>query len=76
VTVRERPEVQNGRLVRRFRTTGAATVWFVLPDGVTDLQVTGGTREGAYARLNGAAAQEFTVTYPIPASAGAPTPVR
>jgi plastocyanin len=66
VTVRERAEVDEGRLVRRFRLTGASTAWFVAPEGVADLVVTGGTRDGAYYRLSGTAAQEFTVTYPIP----------
>jgi plastocyanin len=74
VTVRERADVRDGRLVRRFRTTGATTVWFAVPNGAADLQVTGGVREGAYVRLSGAAAREFTVTYPMPASPGAPAP--
>lgn len=65
VTVRERVEVVDGRLVRRFRLTGTTTAWFVLPDGVADIQVTGGTREGTFVRLSGPAAQEFTVTHTI-----------
>jgi plastocyanin len=66
VTVRERVEVADGKLVRRFRLTGTATTWFALPDGVADLDVAGGTREGAFVRLSGTAAQEFTVTHTIP----------
>jgi hypothetical protein len=65
VTVRERAEVKDGKLVRRFRITGATTAWFAIPDGVTGLEVTGGTREGSFYKFTGAAAQEFTVAYAI-----------
>lgn len=67
VTVRERAEVRNGRLVRRFRTSGEATVWFAIPaaGGVT---ATGGTREGSYFKFSGASAREFTIIMPLPAA--------
>ena len=69
VTVRERAEAINGRFVRRFRLTGATTAWFAVPEGETGLEVTGGTREGAFYKITGA---EFTVTYAIPETPGAP----
>ena len=64
---RERAEVRNGRLVRRFRTSGEATVWFAIPaaGGVT---ATGGTREGSYFKFSGASAREFTSIMPLPAA--------
>jgi hypothetical protein len=68
VTVRERAEVKDGRLIRRFRVAGAATVWFAVPDGAAGVAVTGGTRSGGYYRLSGPAAQEFIVTHAIPAA--------
>jgi azurin len=68
VTVRERIEVKDGKLARRFRLTGPATVWFAVPEGVTGLEIAGATREGAFYKLTGAAAQDFTVTYAIPPS--------
>jgi hypothetical protein len=67
VSVRERAEIKDGKLVRRFRVTGVTTTWFAVPEGATGLEVIAGIREGAYYRLNGAAAQEFTVTHTIPA---------
>ena len=72
VTVRERAEVTNGRLVRRFRVTGATTVWFAVPEDAAGLEVTGSTLQGTFHRLSGAAAQEFTVTHAIPATPPAP----
>jgi hypothetical protein len=72
VTVRERAEIKDGRLVRRFRVTGATTTWFAVPEGAAGLEVIAGTREGAYYRLSGAAAQEFTVTHAIPAVSAVP----
>ena len=39
VTVRERAEVKDGKLVRRFRIAGATTAWFAIPDGATGLEV-------------------------------------
>jgi plastocyanin len=72
VTVRERTEVVDARLVRRFRVTGATTVWFAVPEGIVDVEVTGGIREGVFFRLSGAAAAEFSVTYPIPTAAVVP----
>lgn len=72
VTVRERIEVADGRLVRRFRLAGTATAWFAWPEGVADLEVAGGTRAGAFVRLSGPAAQEFTVTHTIPSGPVAP----
>ncbi len=65
-TVRERAEVRDGAFVRRFRIEGATTVWFAAPEG-SGLDVSGGTRDGAFYRLTGAAAREFTVRYTIPA---------
>jgi hypothetical protein len=65
VTVRERAEVVDGRLVRRFRVAGATTAWFAVPGGVANVEVTGGIREGVFFRLSGASAQEFTVTHDI-----------
>lgn len=76
VTVRERVEVRDGRLIRRFRTTGASPVWFAAPDAADGLQVAGGTREGGYYKLSGAAAREFTVSLAVPASPGAPVTAR
>jgi hypothetical protein len=69
VTVRERAEVRDGRLLRRFRLTGAETVWFVVPDGADGVAVSGGTPSAGSYRLSGAAAQEFVVTHTIPAAA-------
>jgi hypothetical protein len=66
VTVRERAEVRDGKLVRRFRVTGATTVWFAVPEGATGLEGVGGTRDGAFYRFTGTAAQEFFVTHAIP----------
>ncbi len=67
VTVRERAEVKAGKLVRRFRTSGEATVWFAIPSGA-GLTASGGTREGDYFKFTGAAAKEFTITMPLPAA--------
>jgi uncharacterized cupredoxin-like copper-binding protein len=75
VTVRERAEVMDGTLVRRFRVTGVTTTWFAVPDDVTGVGVTGGTREGAFYRFSGAAAQEFTVTHALPAAPAVPAAV-
>lgn len=73
VTVRERAEVRGGRLLRRFRIAGATTTaWFAVPDGLTGVEVAGGQREAGFVRLTGAAAQEFTVSYAIPAGPGVP----
>jgi azurin len=72
VSVRERVDLANGRLVRRFRITGASTVWFAVPEDAAGLQVAGGTREGAFYKLTGAAAQDFTVTCPVPSTTGTP----
>jgi hypothetical protein len=68
VTVRERLEVMDGKLMRRFRITGSSTVWFAAPESVTGLEVPTGTREGAFYKLTGPAAQDFTVTHAIPPS--------
>ena len=70
VTVRERAEVKDGRLVRRFRTSGEATVWFAITEGANQA-ASGGTKEGNYFKFSGAAAKEFTITMPVPASAPA-----
>lgn len=70
VTVRERAEVKDGKLVRRFRTSGEATVWFAIADGANQT-ATGGTREGNYFKFSGAAAKEFSITMPLPAPAPA-----
>jgi uncharacterized cupredoxin-like copper-binding protein len=74
-TVRERLEVVAGRLIRRFRISGATTVWFSVPEGAEGVEVIGGTREDAFYRIP-APAQEFTValTIPVPAAAPAVTP--
>lgn len=71
-TVRERLEVVAGRLHRRFRIVGATAVWFSAPEGIGDVQVIDGTREGAFYRIN-APAQEFTVAVSIPLSAITPS---
>jgi len=76
-TVRERAEVRDGQFVRRFRVTGTPTVWFAVPenlppDAAANIKVTGGVRQGGFFRLSGAAAEEFTVTYPIPPASTAP----
>jgi plastocyanin len=76
VTVRERAEVRDGRFVRRFRVSGATTVWFVVPDGADGVEVSGGVRAGASYRLNGAAAQEFVVTHAIPGTPAVPGAAR
>jgi azurin len=70
VTVRERVEVKDGKLVRRFRSSGEATVWFAIADGANQT-ATGGTREGNYFKFSGAAAKEFSITMPLPAPAPA-----
>ena len=73
VSVRERAEVRNGSLIRRFRIAGADTIWFRVPDAaVATTQVSNGTREGSRYRLGGAGAREFTVTMPVPSAAGSP----
>ena len=72
--VRERAEVRDSQFVRRFRVTGATTVWFVAPEGLATVNVTGGVRQGAFYRLTGAAAEEFTVTHAIPTTPGTPGP--
>jgi hypothetical protein len=74
VTVRERAEVLDGKLVRRFRVAGATTVWFAGTDASPAIEVPGATREGAFFKLSGAAAQEFTVVVPVPAAAEPATP--
>ena len=71
-TVRERAEVRDGRLVRRFRVTGATTVWFAAPEDAGTVDVIGGVRQGAFYRLSGAAAEEFTVNHAIPTTASTP----
>jgi hypothetical protein len=76
VTVRERAEVKDGKLVRRFRTSGEATVWFAVPDGFAgsavpagaELMNSGGMREGIFLKFAGAAAKEFTISMPLPAA--------
>jgi hypothetical protein len=65
-TVRERAEVRDGQFVRRFRVAGATTVWFAAPEGIA-INVTNGVRQGAFFRLSGRAAEEFTVTHAIAA---------
>jgi len=75
VNVRERAEVADGRFIRRFRVTGATTVWFAAQDAV-GFDVAGGARDGAFYRLTGTAAQEFTVTLVIPPAAAVPAAVR
>ena len=73
VTIHERAEVRDGRLVRRFRTGGEATVWFAIPaEGAAGLAAAGGTKEGAFFKFTGAAAKEFTISMPVPASARTP----
>jgi uncharacterized cupredoxin-like copper-binding protein len=76
-TVRERAEVRDGQFVRRFRVTGAPTVWFampalVVPEQGPNIAVTGGVRQETFYRLTGMAAEEFTVTYPIPPASSTP----
>ena len=68
VRVLERAEVKDGKLVRRFRTTGAATVWFyVPPEARGSFAVSGGTKDGAaFYKFAGPEAQEFTITLPLP----------
>lgn len=77
--IRERAEVRDGQFVRRFRVTGAPVVWFAAPepaapDGASAIKVTGGVRQGAFYRLSGAAAEEFTVTSAIPPIRNTPAP--
>jgi azurin len=75
VTVRERIEAKNGKLVRRFRTTGAAIAWFAIPAESADrLSAPGGTKSGAYFKFTGDAAQEFTISLAAPAPPATPTP--
>ena len=69
VTVRERAEASNGKFVRRFRIAGPATAWFAVPEAAAAFEVSGGAREGAFYKINGA---EFTVTYTIPEAPSAP----
>jgi plastocyanin len=68
VSVKERAEVKDGKLVRRFRTSGVATVWFAVPEGAS-FTASSGTREGGFFKFAGAAAKEFTLTMPVPAPA-------
>ncbi len=68
VTVRERAEVRDGKLVRRFRTSGEATVWFAIPAENAGLDAPSGTKAGAFYRFAGEAAKEFTIIRPIPVS--------
>jgi uncharacterized cupredoxin-like copper-binding protein len=75
VTVRERVEVKDGTLVRRFRITNVTEKWFAVPEGATGLAVTGGTRDGAFYRIS-AATQEFTVTQAIPSGPAVPAAPR
>ncbi|MEI6862665.1 MAG: plastocyanin/azurin family copper-binding protein [Verrucomicrobiota bacterium] len=76
VTVRERAEIKDGKLIRRFRTSGEATVWFAIPSeaDAPGLTATGGTKQGAFYKFAGAAAKEFTITMPVPPAA--PLPAR
>jgi hypothetical protein len=67
VTVRERAEIAEGKLVRRFRVTGGTPVWFAASNGGTTLEVAGGVREAFY-RLTGDDAREFTLVHEIPES--------
>jgi azurin len=68
VTVRERIEIKEGQITRRFRTDGLS-VWFsVAPENQERFTATG-PKEGAFYKFTGAAAKEFTVTYtPLPNS--------
>lgn len=60
--IRERIDVVDGRVVRRFRTD-AHTIWLAAArDSATQL-TPAGAREGEFHRLTGPAAREFTITY-------------
>jgi hypothetical protein len=61
VTVRERIEIKDGRITRRFRTNGIALWFSVSPDNQERFIATG-PKEGAFYKFTGAAAQDFTVT--------------
>ena len=66
VTVHERIEIKDGRIVRRFRTNGIALWFSVSPENQERFTATG-PKEGAFYKFSGAAAREFTVTYtPLP----------
>ncbi|MEO7411847.1 MAG: plastocyanin/azurin family copper-binding protein [Opitutaceae bacterium] len=66
VTVRERVEIKDGRITRRFRTNGLSVWFFVSPENQERFTATG-PKEGAFYKFTGAAAQDFTVTYtPLP----------
>jgi hypothetical protein len=62
VTIRERVEIKDGRITRRFRTDGR-TIWFaVAPENAERFSATG-EKEGAFYKFSGPAAREFTITY-------------
>jgi azurin len=62
VTVRERIDIKDGRIARRFRTD-AGTIWFaVAPENAERFTATG-VKEGAFYKFSGPAAREFTITY-------------
>ncbi|MEO6567465.1 MAG: plastocyanin/azurin family copper-binding protein [Opitutaceae bacterium] len=62
VTVYERIEIKEGRIVRRFRTNGIA-LWFSVASENQERFTATGPKEGAFYKFTGAAAREFTVTY-------------
>ena len=65
VTVRERIEIKDGRITRRFRTNGSAVSFLVPAENQERITATG-PKEGPFYIFTGAAAKEFTVTYTPP----------
>jgi azurin len=63
VTVYERIEIENGRIVRRFRTNGT-NLWFHVPPENVERVSSPAPKEGDFYRFAGAAAKEFTIVHP------------
>ncbi len=68
VTVKERAEVKDGKLVRRFRTSGETTLWFAVSADGPVIVASSGVREGNFFKFAGASAKEFTISMPVPAT--------
>ena len=62
VTVYERVDIKDGRIMRRFRTNGTA-LWFSVPAENQERFNATGTKQGDFYKFTGNAAKEFTVIY-------------
>jgi len=67
VEIRERLEVRDGRLVRRFKTNAEGkTVWFAIPpENASQLAATG-AKQDSFFKFDGSDAREFYVTISPP----------